>query len=111
MRQLIVMRVHVAPGREAEFERFVDERAGAHRSEAGFDRMYLLREANTDGYRIVTWWRALPDPESWVRKETYAYSESPAHPGIIVGPVPFEVLEIVKQYEASPPAVARAGNA
>jgi heme-degrading monooxygenase HmoA len=109
MRQLIVMSVHIAPGRETEFENFVQERAEKHRVAAGFDRMYLLRESGEDSYRIVTWWRDLADPESWVRKETYALSESTAHPGIIVGPIPFEVLEIVKQFE--PVVVSRAGNA
>jgi len=99
MRQLIVMRVHVAPGREAEFEAFVAERAGKHQEASGFDRMYLLRESGEAFYRIVTWWHDHPGPESFVRKETYALSENPAHPGIIVGPVPFEVLEIVHQFE------------
>lgn len=110
MRQLIVMRVHTAPGREDEFERFIQERAEMHQTQPGFDRMYLLRESGEGGYRLVTWWRDLADPESWVRKETYALSESPAHPGIIVGPVPFEVLEIVKQFEAAR-VVAPVGNA
>jgi heme-degrading monooxygenase HmoA len=107
MTLIIVMRIHVAPEREAEFEGLVAERARRHQGAQGFQRMYLLREPRAHEYRIVTWWTRLDDPEAWVRKETYAMSENAAHAGIVVGPVPHEVLEIAREFE---PAAARLGK-
>lgn len=106
MRRLIVMHVHVAAGRDREFEGFVAERAQVHERAKGFERMYLLRTDDRAEWRLVSWWRDTGDLEPWIRKEIYALSEDPAHHGIVVGPVPYEVLEIVRQFEA-----AAVGNA
>jgi heme-degrading monooxygenase HmoA len=104
---VIVMRINVAPGREAEFERLVAERARErHQATPGFERMYLLRPRGQSEYRLVSWWQHLADPEAWVRKETYAFSEHPQHAGIVVGPVPHEVLDIARQFEPNERAAA-----
>ena len=98
MTLVVILRLSVAPGRESEFERFLAQRAAKHRTDPGFERMYLLRSDDTGEYRIVTWWRRLDDPQAWIRQETYSLSEDRAHAGLIVGPVPHDVLQIVQQF-------------
>lgn len=107
MRQVIVMPINVAPGREREFEDLIAERAKRHQETPGFERMYLLRTVDPNRFRLVTWWMQIDDPHAWVRKEVYALSENPRHAGIVVGAVPHEVLQVARQFEpkASPVAV------
>lgn len=98
MTLIVVLRLQVAPGRETEFEALVAERARVHRRAPGFERMYLLRGDPESEYRIVSWWGRLDEPEAWVRTEAYALSEDARHAGIVVGPVPHEVLHVAQQF-------------
>lgn len=99
MTQIVILKVAVPAGREREFENVVADRSKVHRSKPGFERMYVLRPAgNGSEYRLVVWWKDLPSAEAWVRTETYALSEDKAHPGLVVGSVPHEVLHVVKEY-------------
>lgn len=98
MTHVVIMNFHVAPGREREFEDFVAERSRLHRGVPGFLRMYLLRPTASSEYRVVTWWKELEKPDSWIRKEAYAFSEAPQHLGLVVGTVPSEVLTVVREF-------------
>lgn len=99
MTTLVIMRFRIAPEREREWESFVAERGHDMAKEAGYVRMYLLRpESQSNEYRVVSWWEDLADPQSWIRKETYAFSESRGHQGIVTGPVGHEVLQIVGEF-------------
>lgn len=98
MTLVVIMRVHVALGREKEFEDLIAARSRHHRSQRGFERMYLLRPIKGKEYRLVSWWNSIQDPEAWVRTETYALSEDRAHAGLVIGAVPHEVLEIARQF-------------
>lgn len=99
MTLLLIIRFHIASGRESEWEQFVAQRSREVSKQDGFDRMYLLRPIDTDNeYRVVSWWDKLEKPEAWIRKEIYAYSESDEHAGIVVGPPEHEILEIVKEF-------------
>lgn len=99
MTLLLIIRFRVASGREDEWETFVEERSKKVSGQTGFERMYLLRPVDGETeYRVVSWWSDLENPEAWIRKEIYAYSESEDHAGIVVGPAQHEILEIVEEF-------------
>ncbi len=98
MTLVVILKVTVASGREHEFEELTAERAALHRKSPGFDRMYLLKGDRPNEIRLVSWWRDLANPESWVRKEMYALSEHPKHAGLVVGPMPHETLEVARAF-------------
>jgi heme-degrading monooxygenase HmoA len=96
---VLIMKFRVAPGRESEWETFVSERSRTAATRAGFERMYLLKpRSGGDEYRVVSWWKTIDKPDAFIRTETYEFSESKAHQGIVVGPVGHEILDIVKSF-------------
>jgi heme-degrading monooxygenase HmoA len=92
------MKFNTAEGREREFEKAVEERAVGLRQVPGFRQIYLLRPAGFGEFRLVAWWDEIADHEAWVRTESYALSHSDRHPGIVVGPVMYEVATLVKEW-------------
>ena len=98
MTLVIIMRFKIAPGREKEFELYVEERAKTIKKTPGVKQVYLLVPLGTKEYRLVSWWDKLTDHESWIRKESYELAHNDKHAGIVVGTVPFEVGEVKKQW-------------
>jgi heme-degrading monooxygenase HmoA len=99
MTLVIIMRFRVARDRHQEWEGFVADRSQEIAGQPGFSRMYLLRpEGKENEYRVVSWWDQLDKPLAWIRKQSYTFSESDDHQGIVVGPIEHEILQIVKQF-------------
>jgi heme-degrading monooxygenase HmoA len=100
MRSIVIMRFKVADGREKEFESLVEQRARSIKKSPGIKQVYLLLpvSAKDKDYRLVTWWEDLKDHEAWIRRESYEFHHSADHPGIVVGTVPFEVANVVKEW-------------
>lgn len=92
------MKFKIAHGRASEFEAFVEERTKTIRKIPGLRQIYLLTPLASKEYRLVSWWDRLEDHEAWIRKESYEFSHQPKHEGIVLGTVPVEVLEVVKQW-------------
>jgi heme-degrading monooxygenase HmoA len=99
MRTIVILRLKVAQGREAEFEDFLQERAERIRATPGSQKVYLLKPLGSDKeYRMVSWWDDLQDHDAWVRKESYELHHSAEHPGIIVGTIPYEVASVLCEW-------------
>lgn len=98
MTLVIIMKFKIADGREKEFEDLVAERARLHKKASGFKVMYLLVPVGTKEFRLVSWWDRLPDHEAWIRKESYELGHNAQHQGLVIGTVPHEVGEIVRQW-------------
>lgn len=97
MVKILILKIRVAQGREAEFESLVKSRAVTLATDGDHERTYLLRTRDGE-YRLVSWWKKVDEADAWVRTQTYALSEDPQHRGVVVGPVPHEVLDVVDQY-------------
>lgn len=92
------MKFKIAGGRDKEFEAFVDERARAAKAVAGFKQIYLLRPTDNAEYRLVSWWEKSDNLPAWIRTESYEFSENPKHAGLVIGPIPYEVARVMRQW-------------
>lgn len=98
MTTIIIMKFKIADGREKEFESFVEERTRLIRKTPGFRQIYLLTPIGVKEYRLVSWWDRIEDYEAWIRKESYELSHNAKHQGLVIGTVPYEVAQVIKQW-------------
>ena len=98
MTTIIIMKFKIAEGREKEFETFVEERTRTIKKAPGFKQIYLLTPLGSKEYRLVSWWDKIPDHEAWVRKESYELAHNMKHAGLVIGTVPYEVAQVLKQW-------------
>lgn len=95
---LVVMnRITVAEGREADFEKTFMERDRAVDQMPGFIDLQVLRPTEGRTYIVLTRWKSRQDFDKWTQSEAFIAAHRKQSPGLAEGRPALEIYEIFTQ--------------
>lgn len=107
---VVMNRIPVASGFEAEFEERFRNRAGLIDREPGFIRNEILRPIEGEYYIVKTYWRSRQDFERWTKSVSFRQAHANRPPaGMFTGANVLEVHEVIQ--ESGRPLDDETGNA
>ena len=94
---IVMNRITVAEGREADFEKTFTERDRAVDLMPGFVEMQVLRPTEGRTYIVLTRWKSREDFESWTRSEAFIAAHRKQSPGLAETRPALEMNEVFTQ--------------
>lgn len=94
---IVMNRITVAEGREADFEKTFTERDRAVDLMPGFVDMQVLRPAEGRTYVVLTRWKSRADFESWTHSEAFIAAHRKQSPGLAETRPVLEMYEVFTQ--------------
>ncbi len=97
---VVINRIEVTPGYEAEFEERFRHRLGLVDTMPGFISFELLRQKDSPVYLVVTRWERFQDFENWTRSPEFIKGHQQARTGPII--TRGNVMEVYEVVDLSP---------
>ncbi|HEX8888775.1 MAG TPA: antibiotic biosynthesis monooxygenase [Pyrinomonadaceae bacterium] len=94
---IVMNRITVTEGREADFEKTFTERDRAVDLMSGFVDMQVLRPAEGHTYIVLTRWKSREDFENWTHSEAFIAAHRKQSPGLAETRPVLEMYEVFTQ--------------
>lgn len=94
---VVMNRIPVAEGREADFEKTFTERDRAVDSMSGFVDLQVLRPAEGRTYVVLTRWKSREDFERWTQSEAFVAAHRKQTPTLAENRPTLEIYEVFTQ--------------
>jgi heme-degrading monooxygenase HmoA len=94
---VVMNRIPVAEGREAEFEKTFTERDRAVDRMPGFLDLQVLRPAEGQTYIVMTRWKSRAAFDDWTKSEAFIKAHSNPTPVISENRPTLEIYEVFKE--------------
>ena len=94
---VVMNRITVTEGREADFEKTFTERDRAVDLMPGFVDMQVLRPVEGRAYIVLTRWKSREDFDSWTRSEAFIAAHRKQSPGLAETRPVLEMYEVFTQ--------------
>ncbi|MBA2732049.1 MAG: antibiotic biosynthesis monooxygenase [Acidobacteria bacterium] len=91
---VVMNRIQVAEGREADFEKTFTERDRAVDQMAGFVDLQVLRPAEGRTYVVLTRWKSREAFEQWTQSEAFISAHRKQSPGLAENRPVLEIYEV-----------------
>jgi heme-degrading monooxygenase HmoA len=91
---VVMNRIPVAEGREAEFEQTFAQRDRAVDQMPGFLDLQVLRPSEGRIYVVMTRWRSREAFEAWTKSEAFISAHRKQSPGLAEGRPTLEIYEV-----------------
>jgi heme-degrading monooxygenase HmoA len=94
---VVMNRIPVAEGREADFEKTFMERDSAVDLMPGFVDLQVLRPAEGRLYVVLTRWHSRADFERWTHSDAFVAAHRKQTPGLVESRPTLEIYEVFTQ--------------
>jgi heme-degrading monooxygenase HmoA len=94
---VVMNRIPVAEGREADFEKTFMERDRAVDSMPGFVDLQVLRPTEGRIYVVLTRWKSREDFDRWTQSEAFIAAHRKQNPGLAESRPTLEIYEVFTQ--------------
>jgi heme-degrading monooxygenase HmoA len=94
---VVMNRITVAEGREADFEKTFMERDRAVDQMAGFVDLQVLRPSEGRTYVVLTRWKSREDFDKWTQSEAFISAHRKQSPGLAESRPMLEIYEVFTQ--------------
>jgi heme-degrading monooxygenase HmoA len=91
---VVMNRIQVAEGREADFEKTFTERDRAVDQMSGFIDLQVLRPAEGRTYVVLTRWKSREAFEQWTQSEAFISAHRKQSPGLAENRPVLEIYEV-----------------